>query len=164
MNSKLYLILGGFILALALVAGVLFYGNHKDGEGYDRREREVKEEIAKRNIEVFQERQRMQAARDDAELLYVNLKNTTDVQLAAADSVSDRLRQRTSKAIRERDAAIASGRAYADGTDWIGAFSACHSEYGVLGKDAARIADKFRGLQLYEQSQGTVKLVPAPAK
>lgn len=137
---------GALVLA-ALGFGVWMYGNHRESTGYAERDAEAKIELGQRQQALYEEQIKNEKLREENDRRVQKLKAETEIELARAATTSERLRVTSANAIRERDKAITSGRVTDPGTDWIGVFAACQSEYGMLGKDAARIANKLRGLQ-----------------
>lgn len=137
----------GAALLAALGLGVWLYGNQREASGYAARDAEAKIELGQRQTALYEEQVKNEKFRAENDRKLQALKAATAAELAASASTSARLRQLAADAIRARDQALTAGGIAREGADWIGGFAACQSEYELLGKDAARIADKLRGLQ-----------------
>lgn len=137
----------GAALLAALGFGVWLYGNHREAEGYAARDTEAKIELGQRQQALYEEQMKNEQLRAENDRKLQALKAATATELAVSADTAQRLRKLANDAIRARDQALAASGTAREGADWIGGFAACQSEYELLGKDAARIADKLRGLQ-----------------
>ncbi len=111
--------IGGATVVMALGAGVLLYGSHREDAG------------------VAKERARAEAAQRAITEAYQLEKDRADAQYRGAVAGRDPANPRAG---RRPDEA---------GPDWIGGFAACYAEYGDLASDAAGWADQVNGLQGY---------------
>lgn len=141
---KKYAVAG--LVSVLLVSGVAYKSYRY---GYDARDSIAVQDQIRTQDEIIRLKEQQEEKRKEAESKYQGLKDETENAISALSDVNDRLRDQARNAIRERDKAKAASRTYETGADWIGAFASCHAEYDKLGKDAARIADKLRGLQVF---------------
>src|SRR3546814_19457032 len=116
MSIRIALILG-FALAVGGYVGVRIYGHQQYEAGYEARDIRATLERNKQNQEVFDEQQRLQAQRDEAELRFVNLKMATDGERDALAGVLERLRKQTRGVLSKRATPSAGGRVDGAGGD-----------------------------------------------
>lgn len=137
------------ILAVTLV-GV--YGEMRYSHGLVRGEYELALERKRLGEEHIAELTRQQYEAHETGLFYEELRTNTENELATHRSTIERLRAqaRAASAI-DRKWREASGEPHGTRGDWIGGFSACVEEYVNLGGNCARIADKLRGLQEFQE-------------
>lgn len=143
-----------YAAAAALAVGAFWgYGkyNQRIGASNERAKIEkVQQEIAAAERE----------ARDKADAIHRGRVLATE---ARADTLTSQLAnsQRLLNDARKRLAKPgASARLNDAGTDWLGVIGSCWAEYGDMGKDAARIADKLRGLQDYVDGVRKAQISP----
>lgn len=134
--------IGGAAVVMALGAGVLLYGSHREDAGVAKER--ARTEAAQRAItEAYQ------VEKDRADAQYrgaVLAREAAKAGLAAARADLDRLLR---AAGRDPANPRAGRRPDEAGPDWIGGFAACYAEYGDLAADAAGWADQVNGLQGY---------------
>lgn len=135
--------IGGAAVVMALGAGVLLYGAHREDAGVTKER--ARAEAAQRAItEAYQlEKDRADAQYRGAVLAREAAETTVAAQRGRIDGLLQQL------ARRRAQAAGTSGGPDAAGPDWIGIVGACVGEYERLGKDAARWVDQVNGLQGY---------------
>ncbi|MBN9642031.1 MAG: hypothetical protein J0I68_26090 [Achromobacter sp.] len=134
--------IGGATVVMALGAGVLLYGSHREDAGVAKER--ARAEAAQRAItEAYQ----LEKDRADAQYRGAVLaREAAKTGLAAARAELDRVLR---AAGRDPANPRAGRRPDEAGPDWIGGFAACYAEYGDLASDAAGWADQVNGLQGY---------------
>lgn len=140
-----FLIAGGVILALVL--GVWLYGSYQFGQGWEERNTKARLELAARQTALYEAQTQLDNFIYEQDQKRQAAKAETDRVRAELASVSKRLQKLIDNGILNRPQSADTGPTAGTGPDWIGAFSACYSEYEMLGNDVAGPLDNLRALQ-----------------
>lgn len=152
MRAYLIVLAVGVLVALAMVAGLDWYGRHEYAAGRAMAELQAQAAAA---MLADQYRAQEQAAQQKAEEEYAKYRGqvlATQKRAADLDAAVGRLRAQLAGLQSHRAPAQSQPGAGADaaaGPDVIGAFAACAGRYDEVVRYAAGLADQVTGLQGY---------------